>query len=288
MMLMRNINPDTLKIIRNIEEAAAAGDYNRKGNPGDPVPSESERDWLVERFDPLRRSPMARLMAFISRLIAESETKKLNKNTKIVGLENAEKITGGAIITSNHFSIMDNTIIRHMMMKLGRGSRLSIVIQESNMFMKGYFGFLMRSCKTLPTSKSPSYMSKKLTPAITNLLSKGEQILVYPEAEMWRGYRKPRPSLDGAYFWAATAGVPVIPCFVEMKNTDKLERDGLYEVAYTLHILEPIMPDMSLPRRERYKRMKEMDDTARRLCYEECYGIPLDDTFIAERDIAGI
>ena len=73
-----------------------------------------------------------------------------------------------------------------------------------------------------------------------------------------------------------------------MKNTDKLERDGLYEVAYTLHILEPIMPDMSLPRRERYKRMKEGDDTARRLCYEECYGIPLDDTFIAERDIAGI
>lgn len=268
--------------------AAEEGDYNRKVSLGDPEVSEEERAWLTEKFDPLRDSPIARLGAFLARIIAERETAERNKTTKIVGIENAERITGGAIITSNHFSIMDNTIIRYMMMQLGRGKRLSIVIQESNMFMKGYFGFLMRNCKTLPTSKSAAYMSKRLTPAINTLLSRGEQILVYPEAEMWHGYRKPRPSLDGAYFWAANAGVPIIPCFTEMRNTDRQDKDGLYEIEHILHILEPIMPDMSLPRRERYKRMKERDDLAKRLCYEECYGISLDESFIPDRDIAGI
>ncbi len=285
---MRNIDVDILKIIDNIRLATEEGDYNRKVSLGDPEVTEADRQWLVGKFDPLRTSPIARLGAFFARLIAESETVRRNKATKIVGIENAEGISGGAIITSNHFSITDNTIIRYMMMKLGRGNRLSIVIQESNMFMKGYFGYLMRNCKTLPTSKSAAYMSKKLTPAINKLLREGEQILVYPEAEMWHGYRKPRPSLDGAYFWAANAGVPIIPCFVEMRNTDKLGEGGLYEVEHILHILEPIMPDMSLPRRERYKKMKEADDLAKRRCYEECYGIALDKDFIPERDIAGI
>lgn len=285
---MRDIDKNTLKIIENIKNAIEDNAYNRKVSIGDPEVTEDDRAWLTGKFDPLRNSPTARLGAFFARLIAEVETNRRNKYTKIVGIENAERVTGGAIITSNHFSITDNTVIRYMMMKLGRGKRLSIVIQESNMFMKGYFGFLMRNCKTLPTSKSASYMSKRLGPAISTLLSQGEQILVYPEAEMWHGYRKPRPSLDGAYYWAASAGVPIIPCFVEQRNGNRLGKDGLYEVRHILHILEPIMPDMSLPRRERYKKMKEADDLAKRLCYEQCYGIPLDDSFIPERDIAGI
>ena len=276
-----------LAVIDNIARAVADGDLFRKVELGDPRVSRDEAKRTLMRFELEKRGIISRTKCAVALGIARKETKRINALTEIVGLENALSVTGGAVITSNHYNVIDNTVIRYMLMQCRREKRLSIVIQESNVFMDGYFGFLMRNAKTLPVSGSAEYMSKRLKPTLGRLLTGGEQILVYPEAEMWFNYRKPRGSMEGAYYYAAEFGVPVIPTFTELCECDAVDVSGFYRVRHILHVMPPIYPRPELAKRARYLDMKERDDALKRACYERVYGMSLDPKFIPERDIAG-
>ncbi len=278
---------ERLAVVQNIKEALSANDPFRKVELFDPVISDEDIKNTIEPFDTLRKKPINKIKAAIARKIAESETKKRNTKTEIRGLENALLVKGGAIITQNHFNIMDNTIARLLAMECGKAKCLNIVIQETNAFMTGYFGFLMRNAKTLPVSRSASYMAKNLRPAIEKLLQREEFILIYPEQEMWFNYKKPREMREGAYHYAAEFSVPIIPTFVTMENTDEIGGDGFFLQKHILHVMPPIYPDKSLSVRENREMMLERDKELKRLCYENEYGIALDDEFIPERDIGG-
>ncbi|MBQ7363359.1 MAG: 1-acyl-sn-glycerol-3-phosphate acyltransferase [Clostridia bacterium] len=281
------MNEERLKVIDNIRAALERGDSFAKVELHDPVITDEDRQRIIYPFDNMRKSPVKRAKAHIARKIAESETKKRNKNTVIVGLENALSVSGGAIITCNHFNIMDNTVVRLLAQKCGRAKKFDIVVQETNIFMEGFFGFLMKNCNTLPVSASAQYMAKNLKPALQQLLSRGDFVLIYPEQEMWFNYKKPRALREGAYHYAHEMGVPVIPCFVEMREGEGYDDDGFLSVSHTLHVMPPIYPDASLSPREARADMQRRDAEAKRACYESVYGISLDDTFIPERDIAG-
>ena len=276
-----------LAVIANIERALRDGDSFRKVELGDPKITDEDVRRVIEPFDTLRRKPINKIKAFVARKIAESQTEKLNVNTKIVGFENVEGLSGGAIITCNHFNFMDNTLPRILAMRTGRGKKFDVVVQESNVFMDGFFGFLMKNANTLPVSRSASYMSKNLKPALKKLLSDGHFVLIYPEQEMWFNYKKPREMRDGAYHYAAELGVPVIPCFVTMENLDTVDNSGFFSLAHTLHIMPPIYPDKSLSVRENRIAMKKRDAQLKKECYERAYGCALTEDFVPERDIAG-
>ncbi len=281
------MNEERLKVIDNIRAALERGDSFAKVELHDPVITEEDRRRIIYPFDNSRKNPINKAKAYIARKIAESETKKRNKDTVIEGLENALSVEGGAIITCNHFSIMDNTVVRLLAKKCGRAKKFDIVVQETNVFMDGFFGFLMKNCNTLPVSASAQYMAKNLKPALAKLLGRGDFVLIYPEQEMWFNYKKPRALREGAYHYAYDFGVPVIPCFVEMREGEELDGDGFLEVRHTLHVMPPIYPDLSLSPREAKADMLRRDAEAKRTCYERVYGIPLDEDFIPERDIAG-
>ena len=202
-------------------------------------------------------------------------------------MENLASVDGGAIITANHFNPMDNTVIRHLAMKCGKGKKLSIMVQESNIFMKGFFGFLMRNCKTVPVSSDSGYLARRLKPAIKGMLERGEWLLIYPEAEMWFNYKKPRPHKEGAYYYAEEFDVPVIPTFIEQREIDGYDGSGLRRVKYILHVMPPIYPDKTLGKRERRRKMLDEDLRLKADCYERAYGIKLTEDFLPERDIAG-
>lgn len=276
-----------LAVIDNIRAALAEGNSFAKVEIGDPQVTDEDVKRVIEPFDTLRRNPINKIKAHIARRIAERETEARNKNTKIVGLENIEGIKGGAIITCNHFNVMDNTIPRILAMKAGKAKKFDIVVQETNIFMEGFFGFLMKNANTLPVSRSASYMAKNLKPALKSLLGKGHFILIYPEQEMWFNYKKPRELRDGAYHYAAEFGVPIIPCFVTMENLDTVDAQGFFDVAHTLHVMPPIYPDSSLSVRENRIAMHERDRKLKLDCYERTYGYPVSCDFDPVRDIAG-
>ena len=284
----KRMDGERLAVIENIAAALRDGDTFRKVELHDPVVTDEDIKRVIVPFDNLKRKPLNKLKALIARLIAGKMTKKLNVHTEIVGLENACSVEGGAIITCNHFNPVDNTVVRVLAEKCGRAKKFDIIVQETNIFMKGFFGFLMRNCYTLPiTSRSMSYMAKNFRAALNARLGRGDFVLIYPEQEMWFNYKKPRPLREGAYHMAYEAGVPIIPCFIEMRETDGIGPDGFYEVRHTLHVLEPIYPDTSKPKKDERERMLALDAKAKRECYESVYGYPPSDDFLPERDIAG-
>lgn len=276
-----------LAIIANIERAICEGDSFRKVELSDPVITDEDIKRRIEPFDTLRRKPINKLKAFVARLIAESETKKRNARTVILGEELISDIGGGAILTCNHFNVMDNTIPRLLAMRSGRARKFDVVVQESNIFMEGFFGFLMNNANTLPVSRSASYMAKNLKPALRALLGRGDFILIYPEQEMWFNYKKPRELREGAYHYAAELGVPIIPLFVTMESLDSVDSQGFSELAHTLHVMPPIYPDPDLSVRENRERMRERDRALKRECYERVYGRAVDSEFDPALDIAG-
>jgi len=278
---------ERLLVIKNIEDALKADDHFKKVELFDPVITDEDVKRVIEPFDTERRKLKSKILSYLARRIAKKETKKLNVLTEVRGIENALSVNGGAIITQNHFNIMDNTVARILALECAKDKDFHIVIQETNAFMKGFFGFLMRNCNTLPVSRSASYMSKNLKPTIKKILDREGFILIYPEQEMWFNYKKPRRVREGAYHYAAEFGVPIIPTFVTMENTDEIGDDGFYKQKHTLHIMPPIFPDPSLSVRENREEMMKKDIEAKRACYEDFYKIKLDDEFIIERDIAG-
>lgn len=276
-----------VKVIENIKLAIEEGNLNKKVEEGDPVLTEEQREEIIAKFDNLKERLQNRTKAYIARNIVDIITEKINTDTEIIGLEKIKHINGGAIITSNHFSKVDNTVIRYLLHRIGRGKHFYIIVQETNILMPGSLGWLLRNCYTMPLSKNAEYMTKNFAPSLEKLLKQNEYVLIYPEEEMWFNYKKPRPLKIGAYHYAAKFNVPIIPCFIEMREKETIGADGFYDLKYKLHILDPIYPDTSLGLKECKILMRETDYNQRIKAYEEIYGKKFTDEFNPKEDIAG-
>ena len=273
------------KVIENIKEAVIKGEYNKKVEVDDPNLSSKQKDEIINKYLNSRKKLSYKIKNKIARAIVGTVTYFQNKNTKIVGLENIKNIKTGAIITSNHFNPLDNTIVRKFAKKAGKRN-ISIVGQETNLAMSGIIGFMMNYTDIIPISDKVSYMKKDFPKIIEEKLNKREFILIYPEQEMWFNYRKPRPLKTGAYYYAAKNNVPIISCFVEMIDTNQDDNNQFYKVKYVIHILPPIYPDKHKTLKENSTLMMERDYEQKKEAYEKAYHKKLDYQF-EENDIAG-
>lgn len=281
------VDEGRLAVVGNIARAVKDGDPFRKVELGDPRPTDEDIRRVILPFDNLRRRPCARLRAAIARLIANTAARKMAGRVVIEGLENLAAVKGGVIMTSNHYAPVDSLPPRLAALRSGR-KRMHIVVQESNIFMRGFFGFLMRNASTLPVSRSLGYMARNLKPAIGELLARGDLILIYPEAEMWFNYKKPREYMDGAYYFAVEFDRPIVPCFTTFREGEGYDENGVRSLVYTFHIMPPIYPDATLDKRARRDKMRNTDRAAKLAAYERAYGYMPPDGFDPRRDIAGL
>ena len=274
------------EVVANIKNAADNGRFNDKVEIGDPELDSTRRKKLLGKYVKQRNEIPSHYRNWLARRIVDFITFGVNANTKVVGAEKIKHIKSGAIITSNHFNPVDTTIIRYGIKK-ARRYRMFIVSQDTNFAMKGFLGFLMRYADEIPVSKDKDYMERHFYRTLNNLLvNKKEYILIYPEQEMWFNYRKPRPPKRGAYFYAAKFNVPIISCFVEMKDMDKDDTEEFKRVKYVLHILDPIYPDPEKNERDNSFDMMKKDYEQKKAAYEQIYKRPLDYAF-SDSDIAG-
>lgn len=272
-------------VIENIRAAAESGNFHAKVEPDDPVLTHEQERAVTSRYLSRLDSTEYKLKSAAARKFADTAAHILNRSTDIVGIEKLDGISGGAIITSNHFGPTENTAIRTLTKKLGK--KLHIVSQVSNFAMTGPIGFLMNYADTIPISKSVHYQRGPFMDLLSDILARGEYVLIYPEAEMWFNYRKPRPSLGGAYYFAAALDVPVISCFIEMRDLPELDTDEFYKVKHTVHVLGVIERPSSEPLKTRYTEMQRTDDALKRDAYERIYGKTLTYDFDPS-DIAGL
>ena len=276
-----------LRVIDNIKKSVKEGKFDNKVEEGDHVVTPEEREGVVMHFDNLHKGVVKKTKRWLARSLANGYTYWINGDTIIEGLENAKNLNSGAIITSNHFNVEDSTIIRKMVNKAKKKKHFNIVIEEENVFMTGQFGFLMKNCDTLLLSPSNEYMAQNFLPAIEKCLKRKDYILIYPEEQMWFNYKKPRPLKPGAYHLACKYDVPIIPCFVELKEKDnEYNSNGFKKLQYILHVMQPLYPNQDLPLKDRKEDLRKRDYKLKVECYERAYGKKLDYKF-EDDDIAG-
>ncbi len=269
------------EVINNIKKNIENNELNKKVEIGDPNLSEDEIQKYINDFYRNKK----KLSYFFKNKIANKTVKKISKelypDIKINGLEKLDlaDLSNGAIITSNHFNPLDSYNIRKIVEeKLHK--KLYIVVQDTNLAMPGFLGFLFNNIEVIPLSKSPNYIIKKFVPELKKILSKGDFILIYPEEEMWFNYRLPRPCKRGAYQFAHELDVPVISCFVKMIDTDKTDNDEFNKVKYEVSINKVIYPEAGESVKSDSRKMAEVDYEARKKAYEDAYNKKLNYAFV--------
>ncbi|NCA95351.1 MAG: 1-acyl-sn-glycerol-3-phosphate acyltransferase [Methanomicrobia archaeon] len=268
----------TPEVKENIKNSLEKGELNSKVMINDHVVTTFERKQYIVSYDNTKRKITNKLKRVVATMIVNNITRKINKTTTIVGWENLHNYDGGAaIITANHFSPVDSTIVRHFANQIGKKRKLSIVVAESNIFMPGKLGWLLRNVNTMPFSSDFTYLEKNFNPSIKKRLGQKHLILFYPEQEMWPGYTKPRQLKPGAYHYASKFGVPVIPTFITMK----MERNSIH---YTMHILPIIYPDPNKSFKDNKEEMMRSDFDYKKRCYELFYKTELSYVF-NEKDL---
>lgn len=275
------------EVINNIKKNIENNELNKKVEIGDPNLSEDEIQKYINDFYRNKK----KLSYFFKNKIANKTVKKISKelypDIKINGLEKLDlaDLSNGAIITSNHFNPLDSYNIRKIVEeKLHK--KLYIVVQDTNLAMPGFLGFLFNNIEVIPLSKSPNYIIKKFVPELKKILSKGDFILIYPEEEMWFNYRLPRPCKRGAYQFAHELDVPIISCFVKIVDTNITDNDEFNKVKYEVSIIKVIYPEVGESVKSDSRKMAEVDYEARKKAYEDAYNKKLNYEFDIS-DIAG-
>ena len=272
-------------VIDNIRTAAESSDFYAKVELNDPILTDGESKEIVNRYLANRKKSGYKLKSKVACAMADLAMLYINKETEIVGAEKLSELKGGAFITSNHFSPIENTVVRYAVKKCLK-KKLAIISQVTNFAMTGIIGFLMNYANTVPLSGDMQYMSRSFMDILAERLSKNDVILIYPEQEMWFNYRKPRPPKRGAYHFAAKLNAPVISCFVEITDTSKKDTDEFYKVKYRIHILDVLFPDSALSAKVNSQNMCEKDYSLKKDAYERLYGKELNYKF-EYSDIAG-
>ena len=283
-----------VELVKKIEK------YEREGRFDEDVEEDPpSRMIMPDEVDYLRKNPISKVKTRIAHEKAKVFLKTiLDKKIMIIkdikGIENWQKLKTGAIVTCNHFNAFDSFAIQeaYHASKMWPKKKFYRVIREGNYTsFPGFFGELMRHFYTLPLSSNMKTMVK-FTEATNTLLQQGNFVLFYPEQAMWWNYRKPRPLKPGAFKFAVKNNVPVLPCFITMKDSDILGEDlrreikdfdvsenfvpdGYYVQEYTIHIGEPIYSDPSRTPKENMELMANKNFKIWRDIYEKEYNMPL-------------
>ncbi len=277
--LNKKRDPARVAVQKRIEEYEREGKFDI--DVEDDPPS---RVLMPDEIDYLRRSPMAKLKTHIAYKRAKKFLSYIIKNGLMVirdikGIENMKELSCGAIITCNHFNPFDSFAMHTAYLASGNNKRkLYRVIREGNYTsFTGFYGYLMRHFYTLPLSSSRATM-KKFSDATKTLLEEGNFILIYPEQSMWYNYRKPKPLKSGAYSLAVKNNVPVLPCFITMRDSERIGDDGYPIQEYTIYIEKPIYPDNSLYHKDAVNAMMSENARVWQEIYEREYSAPLEYT----------
>lgn len=274
---------DRVEILKKIEELERDGRFDEDVEEDPPA-----RILMPEDIEYIRKSMSQKLKTKVAFMIARRFVDNLIDEKKLIikeikGLEHFKSLDSGAVITCNHFNAFDSFAIQMAYEAAEQPDRTFYrVIREGNYTSyPGFYGFLMRHCNTLPLSSNRQTL-KKFMGATDKLLKDGNFVLVYPEQSMWWNYRKPKPLKKGAYLFAAKNNVPVLPCFITMKDSDILGEDGFFVQEYTIHIGAPIYPDDTLSQPKRIEKMMAENFEVWKNIYETEYHIPL--TYLTEKE----
>ena len=275
-----NISIERSEILEKIKELEKTGQFDKdvENDPPYTPLTVGSVDYMHKRLSTKIKSKLVTYYSF------KFFNAKIKSGDIVIdtydGVENIKTLKEGAIITANHFNPFDSIPIHKAVKKYHYKHRLFKIIKEGNYTFPGLYGKFMRYCDTLPLAHDYDVM-RQMMKGVEFWLNKGYCILIYPEQSMWWNYIKPKPTKPGAFHFAAKFNKPILPTFITMRDTNKLDKDGDYIKAYTLHISKPIYPKPELSIKENAKYLQQENDRIWKEIYEKTYHIPL--TYTTEK-----
>lgn len=186
-------------------------------------------------------------------------------------VKDRKKLKGvkACITTSNHVGYVDALLTRRAL-----GMRKQYIVVAPHNCKNNLGGAMLKSTAVIPLPSVPSG-NRPFMEMLEYVRDRGGSIHFYPEKSLWARYTKPRPYMDGAFFYADRLDMPVVPmlyCFHKPRGLRKLL--GLAKV--TIRIADPIYSDKSLPLRDRKSDLARRAEKAVAELYEDFYGKPLE------------
>jgi 1-acyl-sn-glycerol-3-phosphate acyltransferase len=253
--------PDTLEKIRAAE---ARGEFN-----GHLDPITSEGILPVNENFPYRPGMLRRIgYWFLHVAYLDYFIRRLNRDyfhTSVVGAENLEGVKG-AVFICNHVNKYDALAVNYALGK----RKIKIMVAEFNN-RPGLLGSFMRADGILPFKNSGPALRKFIN-AVNWYLRHDTGILFFPEGSEWWCYRKPRPFMDGAFHFAVSNKVPVVPLFITFTDSNLSEANGVSLPYFTVHILKPVYPDISVSKSKNVELLKNQSYESWVQTYEDFYG----------------
>lgn len=266
-------DPERLAVLARIEELERKGIFDQdveEDPPGETI-LPGTVDYMQSKLGTKLRAKFAFAAArkFLNKILADGTLRIKD----VIGIENLDNLTSGAIITCNHFNAMDSFAMQvaYERSSCHKTRKLFRVIREGNYTsFPGFYGKLMRSCNTLPLSSNMATM-KEFMDGVEHHLRKGHLVLVYPEQSMWWNYRKPKPMKRGAFVFAAKANVPVVPIFICQEDSKDFGPDGFPIQEMAIFVLKPILPDPTVHPVIASQKLMEQNYDAWKEVYESFY-----------------
>lgn len=174
-------------------------------------------------------------------------------------IEGREKIrqyrkcfTNGMMTVCNHVHRWDMLCVLQAMRY--RKAWIPMYAQAFN----GKDGFLMKHIGGIAIPDNYSGL-RKFDQALDELHSKKQWIHIFPESCSWYNYAPLRPFKTGAFNMAYKYALPIIPMVITFRP-----RTGWRKIfsdsgpLLTIHVGDPIVPDLSAPRKEETARLRDL------------------------------
>ncbi len=186
--------------------------------------------------------------------VAGNPVMRVRLGLRIRGRENLKKhkdlLDGGFVSVCNHVHLWDFMAVMYAL----RPRRPNILVWAKN--MRGENRGLMRGVGGIPVPEGSPKATAAFASAVKDLVGKGGWLHVYPEGSMWEYYRPIRPFKNGASYFACSCEKPVLPLAFSYREPGFIRKKIFRQKAlFTLTVGEPLLPDLSLPRREAEKRL---------------------------------
>lgn len=188
---------------------------------------------------------------------------------KVKGKKNLRAIKkSGAISVCNHAHELDTLLV-----KLTLGCYRTFHTGSYYLLKRGWAGRIFKSGGFLPVGTTVKDL-QNLQNAVGTLVKKGKIVNFYPEHALWRRYEKVRPFKPGAFRFAVKFDVPVIPVFMEFRET-KLRKLLRMQKKVVVHILPAVYPDREGAIKERTQALLERVHCDMEKKYTEVYRRPM-------------
>lgn len=240
-------------------------DMNEEHRTFDALPIDGDFNYLPVKFsERFRRCWLLTVVKIFGPVITW-----FSLGARVKGRKNLRALKGkGAISVCNHVHTLDTLLIKNAL-----GSFRVFNTGSYYLIKRGWAGRIFKSGGFLPVGTTYADM-KKLQDAIGVLTARGKIVNFYPEHALWPRYEKLRPFKQGAFHYAVKFDVPVLPLFIEFRET-KLRKLFHMQKKLILHILPAVYAEKEGTPREQTRKLGEEVFAAMSEAGKSYYGRPV-------------